>query len=832
IYDNSDENRMTFQLKQRGDEYPQSPTWVNSSYFTDVPYYIIFTRRVDVFTAQIYADSGHTNELASLSFIGSNINYRYLIAASSYDGNDDGFAINGFVENIVIVPNLYENNLNYIGGLYGAGNPNYLDGVQEMIGYGDYLFVSSYLEYCITILDITSPEDDPIFVSKIDINAVPRKADISNDGNYLFVGTETHQGYGNGNLTIINVTDKSNPVIEGNILLTEGGTIIGSSYVDSINVCFLSGYSDNRLYAINCSNFSNPTLISSKFVGDYGLHGIWANETVAVLCAYGNNNVRTYDVSDTTNMFELDSQPVIDTTAIYGESNPFMYIASLPYDGGAGNRAVILDISDPSNIVLVSSTLGLYGALDNEVTCSVVPNADQTLMYVDSCRVEDNKMGVLYVYNITDKSNPVLLSYITETIPETFGQPTSGAMVIKDNYTYCGLWEDDGVAVFRFTDEDGYQPVASFNYSIDNFSVIFDASSSYDPDGEIVTWMWDFGDNDSGSGIFIEHTYSNEGEYLVTLTVTDNEGSVENYSEIVEISGNDITYLEMIPSENTIVLGDLFNITIFIDPVETIGGWEIFQLDFTQEQVDATEVTPGSYWIDYFDPGVINNDNGTITVIQSWTNDTFPDMNHTACIINFTALQPGVCTFEIVSAQVSNSDFLDINIITESVTISVTNPPVVYNEYPVDFSTDVERPPTILGLTVVDPDGDFIDIYVKWIRNDYYHVGEEVILQSYIDAINGTYNFIPSGNDWIWGDTTYTWKICVNDGVAWTNETYTFTTDGSRYDVSNNDLVNFQDAGLVWVHRTSEVPYDGLYDVNNDGQVNFQDAGLTWINRD
>ena len=84
---------------------------------------------------------------------------------------------------------------------------------------------------------------------------------------------------------------------------------------------------------------------------------------------------------------------------------------------------------------------------------------------------------------------------------------------------------------------------------------------------------------------------------------------------------------------------------------------------------------------------------------------------------------------------------------------------------------------------------------------------------------NGTYDFIPPEiNDWIWGDTIYTWSVNVTDGTLWTNETYTYTTGGSRYDISNNDLVNFQDAGLVWVHRTSEESYDGLYDVNSDGK--------------
>ena len=112
-----------------------------------------------------------------------------------------------------------------------------------------------------------------------------------------------------------------------------------------------------------------------------------------------------------------------------------------------------------------------------------------------------------------------------------------------------------------------------------------------------------------------------------------------------------------------------------------------------------------------------------------------------------------------------------------------------------DLSTDVEQPPTELSATIEDPDGNSIDVYIKWRRHNYYHVGEEFTLQTYIGVGNGTYNFIPPvENDWIWGNTTYTWSVYVTDGVAWTNETYEYTTGGSRYNVSNNDLVNFQDA--------------------------------------
>ncbi|UCD29772.1 MAG: PKD domain-containing protein, partial [Planctomycetota bacterium] len=54
--------------------------------------------------------------------------------------------------------------------------------------------------------------------------------------------------------------------------------------------------------------------------------------------------------------------------------------------------------------------------------------------------------------------------------------------------------------------------------------VNFDASDSIDPDGNIVDYDWEFGDNNIGSGITTSHTYTSGGIYVVTLTVTDNDG--------------------------------------------------------------------------------------------------------------------------------------------------------------------------------------------------------------------------------------------------------------------------------------------------------------------
>ncbi|TRZ51261.1 MAG: PKD domain-containing protein, partial [Dehalococcoidia bacterium] len=73
-------------------------------------------------------------------------------------------------------------------------------------------------------------------------------------------------------------------------------------------------------------------------------------------------------------------------------------------------------------------------------------------------------------------------------------------------------------------------PIAVLNYSPyvadTSESINFDASDSYDPDGTIVSYSWDFGDGTTSSDVTVSHSYEENGEYIVTLTVVDNEGLV------------------------------------------------------------------------------------------------------------------------------------------------------------------------------------------------------------------------------------------------------------------------------------------------------------------
>jgi len=82
-------------------------------------------------------------------------------------------------------------------------------------------------------------------------------------------------------------------------------------------------------------------------------------------------------------------------------------------------------------------------------------------------------------------------------------------------------------------------PVASFTCSSSTPSVdeavIFDASGSYDSDGFIVNYLWDFGDGATGEGVIVSHKFSEPKVAPVTLTVKDNSGLCNSHTVIIVV---------------------------------------------------------------------------------------------------------------------------------------------------------------------------------------------------------------------------------------------------------------------------------------------------------
>ncbi len=79
----------------------------------------------------------------------------------------------------------------------------------------------------------------------------------------------------------------------------------------------------------------------------------------------------------------------------------------------------------------------------------------------------------------------------------------------------CFLFPNElPVALYTATPAEGGTPLY----------VVFDASDSYDPDGYVSSYSWDFGDGTTASGRVAAHTYSAAGTYSITLRVKDDSG--------------------------------------------------------------------------------------------------------------------------------------------------------------------------------------------------------------------------------------------------------------------------------------------------------------------
>jgi len=68
-------------------------------------------------------------------------------------------------------------------------------------------------------------------------------------------------------------------------------------------------------------------------------------------------------------------------------------------------------------------------------------------------------------------------------------------------------------------------------------TVQFDASDSKDPDGQITSFGWHFGDGSNRAGSAeVTHTYKKPGTYKVLLGVTDNEGATGSDTLTITVS--------------------------------------------------------------------------------------------------------------------------------------------------------------------------------------------------------------------------------------------------------------------------------------------------------
>ena len=144
---------------------------------------------------------------------------------------------------------------------------------------------------------------------------------------------------------------------------------------------------------------------------------------------------------------------------------------------------------------------------------------------------------ILYEWNLGDNSEIQTGENINYTYNAS-GEYTI-TLTVKDNDKQVSIPAEITVFVGDTPDK---APIATFTTNPDPptgyvpFTVEFDASGSYDSDGSIISYEWDFGDSNAIlSGAQVTHEFYNQGIYTVSLVVHDDDGLTTTFSRQVAV---------------------------------------------------------------------------------------------------------------------------------------------------------------------------------------------------------------------------------------------------------------------------------------------------------
>ena len=194
----------------------------------------------------------------------------------------------------------------------------------------------------------------------------------------------------------------------------------------------------------------------------------------------------------------------------------------------AGTYSVTLTVTDED---------GATGSTSQDVTVTGVPNVAPTASFTFSC----DFLSCDFDGSGSSDSDGSIVSYAWN-----FGDGTSGTGATTSNsYAAAGTFtvtlivtDDDGATGstsqdVTVTEPPNVGPTAAFSFSCDFLTCSFDGSGSSDSDGNIVSYSWDFGDGNSGTGATPSNAYAAAGTFQVSLTVTDDDGATDTVTQSV-----------------------------------------------------------------------------------------------------------------------------------------------------------------------------------------------------------------------------------------------------------------------------------------------------------
>ena len=173
------------------------------------------------------------------------------------------------------------------------------------------------------------------------------------------------------------------------------------------------------------------------------------------------------------------------------------------------------------------------------------------ISYVNWWKAGHNETGLLPILELNFKAikkgtTNLQFGRTTNIYSHTFNEQadifelicTNATVTVKDSSSSNGGSGNSGGGTVTPPPPINQNPVAIIdqpNETYVNTTVNFTANQSYDPDGTLVAYLWDFGDDAISTNETTNHVYIRPNVYAVTLTVTDNDGATNTASKYITV---------------------------------------------------------------------------------------------------------------------------------------------------------------------------------------------------------------------------------------------------------------------------------------------------------
>ena len=271
---------------------------------------------------------------------------------------------------------------------------------------------------------------------------------------------------------------------------------------------------DNGADVINLSLGGSSDLDILSDAVDYA----W-NHGVVVVCAAGNDGVSSpFYPAAYTNSISVSATTSLDTLASYSNYGTTIDISAPGGDSGDNN-------GDGYDDMILQNTF--------------LRRDEGYYFYAGTSMASPHVAGVAA---LVIAKNSSLSNAQTRNILETSADDI-GANGWDNLFGYGRLNAYEAVMAAGGSTPVNDPPTAGFTFTTLDLTATFSDTSS-DSDGTIASWSWNFGDGNTSTAQDPAHTYASDGTYNVILTVIDNDGASDNFSNNVTVtaggSGGDI----------------------------------------------------------------------------------------------------------------------------------------------------------------------------------------------------------------------------------------------------------------------------------------------------